>query len=152
MKRTFLITAAIAFGVTTALIVVSIVLMATGMVKRSLFGGYTFAFEASQASKSLEDINHKERLVAALKFDKVQIVPAEYGRKILATVTNPESEDLSSELVSMNLILYQDGKVVKIYSPIETITIKANSSKDLIMDFIEKDVPTFDKCELFPKN
>lgn len=152
MKRTFIITAAIAFGVTTALIIVSMVLMATGLAKRNIFGGYTFAFESAQASKSLEDINQRKRLVAALKFDKVQIVPAEYGQKILATVTNPESEDLSSELVSMNLILSQDGKVVKIYSPIETITIKAQSSKDLIMDFIEKDIPAFDKCELFPEN
>ena len=135
MKRTFIIVSAIAFGVTIALITASVAMMATGMVKRSVFGGYTFAFETAHSARTLEDYAKKEAIVRSLVATNASLVDTDDTRikKLVFDLENP-SENLDDELVSFNVIFTKDGKTVRIIDTVESISIRSQEKKKVIAD------------------
>ena len=152
MKKTFLITSAIAFGVTSAFIIASVVMMATGMIKRNIFGGYTFAFESSSASKSVSDYDNIESIVKGLVITNATIADTDDPRmkKVIFEVENPNA-DLNDELVRFNVVFNKSGKVVKVVDAVESLTIKSKEKQKVMMDLIMKESFDYDSIELMPQ-
>jgi hypothetical protein len=152
MKKTFVITFAISFGAVSALLAVAITLLATGVVKRSLFGGYSFSFEDRKAESIANEYDRKSTIAKGLIINNASLVDGDDDRmkKIVCEMTNP-NDDLTEDLVAFDVMLIKQGKVVKIISTVDQISLKKGESKRIIMDLITKEKLDYDSIEMISK-
>jgi hypothetical protein len=148
MKKLIILSFFLGFGAMTALMGITILLMATGHLKQSILGGYSWDFGKSDV---LVDYEKKQAISRAIKFtDAVSLTTSPGNAKLVFTISNP-SDSVCDDVVSTSVVYYLKDKVVGIPDLLVSVNLQPGKSGKAT-DEIRNNVPVeYDRIEIINK-
>jgi hypothetical protein len=151
-KQLFLVSFGVGFGAITALLIATVILMTTGVVKQSPFGGIRWNI-GNSGGLDLETYRRNKELLKGITYENIKytVDQDDNSIKVMYDVINPHDEKID-DLLRLNFILNYNGDLVTIIDGIESINIGKKSRLTLITNLRNDKKITFNEIKILSKH